>query len=115
MDFQPEHAAYAAIIGFMTHRFFKMKRVREQIPELIKSGAVIVDVRSAAEFSNGHAAKSINIPLDRISQEKSKLDLDKPVIVCCASGTRSGMAVGLLMAQGFKTVLNAGSWNSIKA
>ena len=114
MNIPTEYAAYAAIVGFMLHRFFKMRRVRAQIPELLKSGAVIVDVRSAAEFSSGHAPQSINIPLDQIGKAKSKLDTEKPVVVCCASGTRSGMAVGMLKAQGFKTVLNAGSWSSLK-
>jgi rhodanese-related sulfurtransferase len=40
------------------------------------------------------------------------LDKSKTIILCCASGTRSGMAFGILKKNGFKNILNAGAWNN---
>lgn len=75
----------------------------------LKEGT-IVDVRSPEEFMGGHAADSINIPLyeinDRIDELKS---LTEPLLLCCASGNRSGMATQYLTQQGINCV-NAGSW-----
>lgn len=115
MQFDSQYALYAAVAAFFIYRFVRMSRVRKQIPELLKSGAVIVDVRTPGEFSSGHVPGSINIPLDQIGSAKSKIEPSKTLIVCCASGTRSGMAVGVLKAQGFKTVLNAGAWSTISS
>jgi rhodanese-related sulfurtransferase len=82
--------------------------------ELIERGAVIVDVRSAAEFSGGHLSNSINIPLDALKHNLSKLDKSKPVITCCASGIRSASAKNILRSNGFEEVKNGGGWASLR-
>ena len=82
------------------------------IPKLLENGGVVVDVRSAGEFSQGSCPGSINIPLNEIGARAKELDQNKPVILCCASGTRSGMAVGILKRSGFKNVINAGPWTN---
>jgi rhodanese-related sulfurtransferase len=56
----------------------------------------------------------VNIPLSEIGVRAKELDMTRPVIVCCASGTRSALAAHRLRGQGFKTVLNAGSWRSLR-
>lgn len=81
---------------------------------LIKSGAVIVDVRSKGEYQGGHIKNSLNIPLDTLSGNFSKLKKDKPVITCCASGMRSASAKGILKSNGFTEVYNGGGWMSLK-
>ncbi len=81
-----------------------------QLPELIKNGAIIVDVRSPIEFEQGSRPGSLNIPLDQIASRLKELDKNKTIILCCASGARSGMALGILKANGFANVINAGSW-----
>ena len=83
------------------------------IGELLADGAVIVDVRTPAEFSGGHVKSSINIPLDSLDSNLSKLKKDKPVITCCASGMRSASAKNLLKKRGFSEVVNGGSWSSL--
>jgi phage shock protein E len=100
---------FALYIGYRSFRFARAKR---QIPALLDQGAVIVDVRTPAEFQSAANPKSINIPLDRFLAESKVLPKDKPVILCCASGARSGAAVGVLKAQGFQKVLNAGPWTN---
>lgn len=73
----------------------------------------IVDVRSPAEFQGGHVAGSINIPLQELDQSILKLrKLKTPIITCCASGNRSGMAARQLNSLDIKTV-NGGSWQHV--
>jgi phage shock protein E len=70
----------------------------------------IVDVRSHEEFMGGHVAGSINIPLQTITDRMEELkDLTMPLILCCASGNRSGQAQYFLSQQGLDCH-NGGSW-----
>lgn len=80
--------------------------------EKIANGATIVDVRTPEEYRGGHVAGSINIPLDRLEDQLKKLDKGKPVITCCRSGARSGMAADTLKRFGFD-VYNGGSWTAV--
>jgi len=84
-------------------------------PSLLKDGAVIVDVRTKGEFAGGHVKGAINIPLDTLGSNLSRLKKNKPVITCCASGMRSASARSILKMNGFEQVYNAGSWVSLNA
>lgn len=80
---------------------------------VIANGAQIIDVRNPDEFRAGHAKGSVNIPLSRIRGEASRLQRSgKPIIVCCATGTRSGNAKTILEAAGIE-VYNGGSWSAV--
>ena len=82
----------------------------ENISELIKTGqATIIDVRTPAEFMGGHVAGSINIPLQEIPNRVDEFKKMKNVILCCASGNRSGQASRFLKEQGVECQ-NGGSW-----
>ncbi|MBS1764090.1 MAG: rhodanese-like domain-containing protein [Bacteroidetes bacterium] len=82
--------------------------------ELVKNGAQLIDVRTKAEFQGGHIKGSINIPLQNLSDNLSKIKKDKPVITCCASGMRSASAKGILQSKGYSQVYNGGGWMSLK-
>lgn len=83
--------------------------------EMVANGALIVDVRTPAEYESGHISGSVNIPLDSIgSQTASLLKKGVPIITCCRSGARSGMAAGMLRNAGIQ-VVNGGAWNSLKS
>ena len=84
------------------------------VETLINNGAIIVDVRTKSEYQSGHVKGSLNIPLDVIQNQYSKLTKDKPIITCCASGMRSASAKNLLIANGFTEVYNGGSWLNLK-
>jgi phage shock protein E len=84
------------------------------IGELISKGATVIDVRTKAEYQSGHLKKSVNIPLDSLSANLKKIDKNKPVITCCASGARSGAAKSFLKSNGFVSVYNGGSWTSLR-
>lgn len=107
------YALPIAMIAFLAWRWWGFRSVRQQLPELLKTGAQIVDVRSPAEYAAGHAPGSKNIPLGDLAQNASKLDKAKPIVLCCASGSRSGMAAGILKSQGFSKVINAGPWQNL--
>ncbi len=78
-------------------------------------GAVIIDVRSAAEFAGGHTDGAVNIPLDQLETKLGVIkNYQKPVIVCCASGMRSGRAKDLLTSKGITDLYDAGSWRNLK-
>ena len=69
--------------------------------QLVKEGALIVDVRSTSEYAGGHIKGSINIPLTSLNQNLSKLKNKEAVIItCCASGMRSASAKSMLKANG---------------
>ncbi len=102
----------AAFVGFIAWRFLKFRFVRNQLPVLLSQGAVVIDVRSAGEYLSGAREGSINIPLGELEAGADKLDRQKPVILCCASGTRSAMAAAVLKRKGFQKVVNAGPWRN---
>jgi phage shock protein E len=83
---------------------------------LMKQGAIVVDVRTPAEFKSGHIRGSINIPLNQLRNNLHRLrDKHKPVISCCASGARSRVAATLLRAQGYTQVYNGGGWMRLES
>lgn len=83
--------------------------------QLVKDGAIILDVRSKGEYAGGHVKGSINIPVDQLESNLQKLkDKAKPIITCCASGMRSASAKNILLSNGFKEVYNGGGWSSLQ-
>jgi rhodanese-related sulfurtransferase len=86
----------------------------EDLMALKAAGAQVVDVRTAAEFSQGHLAGSLNIPLDQFQARIPEIDPARPVLLCCASGGRSGMAKLILDKAGYAQVHNAGPWTRLQ-
>lgn len=82
--------------------------------EVIANKAIILDVRTKAEYAGGHLKGSVNIPLQSLESGLSKLKKDKTVVTCCASGARSSMAKSILQRNGFAEVHNGGSWTNLK-
>ncbi len=82
--------------------------------ELVKQGAIILDVRSKGEYQYGHIKGSTNISIDILRNNLNKLKKDKPIITCCASGIRSATAKNILKSNGFIEVHNGGGWSSLQ-
>lgn len=110
-DYQ-QYIVPALVIVFFGWRIMKFKKVKSNLPKLIEEGAIIVDVRSPEEFRQGSRPGSKNIPLGEIGTRLKELDPQKTIILCCASGTRSGMAASILKSNGFEKVFNAGPWTN---
>lgn len=76
-------------------------------------GAVLVDVRTAGEYRQGHIPGSINIPLDQIESITGRVPKkDTPLFVHCLSGGRSSQAVSQLKRMGYTEVKNIGGINA---
>ncbi|MFT3711127.1 MAG: rhodanese-like domain-containing protein [Archangium sp.] len=99
----------ALVIAFVV--FKRLGQISsEQARRLVNEGATLVDVRSVAEFSSGHLPGALNIPLGELEQQLAKLGAkERPVVLYCASGTRSAMARSKLQSLGFTQVFNLGS------
>ncbi|SRR5260221_8119427 len=69
--------------------------------QLIDDGAQLVDVRAEDEYAAGHIPGSRLIPLETVQSEGSGLDREKPLVVYCRSGERSGMAADAFAASGW--------------
>jgi phage shock protein E len=79
------------------------------IKEKIAAGARVVDVRTPAEFADGAYQGAINIPLSVLPVRMNELEpKDRPIVLYCASGARSGQGARLLKKAGFSDVINAG-------
>jgi rhodanese-related sulfurtransferase len=78
--------------------------------ELVKQGAIIVDVRTKGEYQGGCIKGSLNIPVQNLQNNLGRLNKEKIIITCCASGMRSGSAKRILKSNGFKEVHNGGGW-----
>ena len=72
-------------------------------------GAVLLDVRTPMEYSQGHIPGSINSPLQDIAAAETVIeDKETPIFVYCYSGARSGSAAGFLEKKGYCNVNNIG-------
>ncbi|MCT4562309.1 MAG: rhodanese-like domain-containing protein [Crocinitomicaceae bacterium] len=70
----------------------------------------IIDVRSYGEYMGGHVSGSINIPLQEVPNKIEEIkNMEQPIVLCCASGNRSGQATAFLQANGVRCE-NGGSW-----
>ncbi|MGV3664878.1 MAG: rhodanese-like domain-containing protein [Leptospira bouyouniensis] len=87
---------------------------QSQLKEKIDSGALVVDVRTVAEFNVGHYPNARNIPIDEVSKRVDEFgDKNQTIIVYCASGGRSGSAKSYLESIGYKQVINAGGLSNM--
>ncbi len=100
-------------MGFLSNLFGGTSK-QDKIIEMVNNGGIIIDVRSPQEFKSGHIPGSQNIPLDVIHGKADSLKkMNKPLILCCASGMRSSQAVNILKNKGIEEIVNAGSWRSL--
>lgn len=75
----------------------------------LQSGALVVDVRTPEEFQDEHYEGAINIPVEEVMTRVSEFgDKTKPVVVYCATGSRSAYAARFLRSAGYSDVVNAG-------
>ena len=88
---------------------------KADLSELVKQGALIIDVRTKGEYAGGHIRGSVNIPLDKLIPSLAKFkDKNQLIITCCASGARSATAKSVMSTRGYSNVHNGGSWISLK-
>ncbi|MEO6346786.1 MAG: rhodanese-like domain-containing protein [Aquaticitalea sp.] len=87
----------------------------KNIQEYLDKEAIILDVRTEAEYNEGHVENSLHIVLDELEYEIDQLKaLKKPIITCCRSGARSERAKDLLLANSIDAI-NGGPWQNVKS
>ncbi len=106
---------WIVIVGAVA-AFLLVKRLTQVNPaiarEWLSKGALVIDVRSEAEFQERHLPGAINIPLNRLGGEigQHAANKEQPLLLHCLSGVRSGMGVSTLKKLGYQHVSNLGSY-----
>ncbi|MEI7533804.1 MAG: rhodanese-like domain-containing protein [Verrucomicrobiae bacterium] len=79
----------------------------------LKTGALVIDVRTRGEFNSGHLTNAVNIPLDEITTAVPQRwpDKSQTLLLHCQSGMRSGMAQKKLISLGYTNTFNLGSYS----
>jgi phage shock protein E len=114
VNVDPVTAAVVAVGAWLViKRFIGGKAAMSIVKQKIEAGASIVDVRSPEEFRDGGYPGALNIPLQALGARLHELPKDKPVVLYCASGARSGMAARQLRQAGFPDVVNAGGFDDM--
>lgn len=82
-----------------------------KLQKIISEGSgTVIDVRTVEEYKGGNVKGSINIPLSELDKRLDEIKkLSEPLVLCCASGGRSGQATAYLLQKGINC-LNGGSW-----
>lgn len=100
-----------SLLSFLKYKF--KKKNMDEIQEYLEKGAVVIDVRTVAEYNDGHVEGSHNIVLDTIPVKVEEIKaLGKSFIAVCRSGARSGNATEFLSAQGLD-IINGGPWQDV--
>ncbi len=109
----------ALTAAFLLFRFMQSRADPALLAALqgaLSRGAVVVDVRSPAEFSGGHVAGARNIPLHALQGRLGELGAkDREVVVYCRSGARSSQAASLLQRAGFTRVVNGKTRGNVES
>ncbi|GAA3714559.1 rhodanese-like domain-containing protein [Salinicoccus jeotgali] len=80
----------------------------EELAEVLQRNSKLLDVRTPGEYRSGHIRKSINLPLNKVSDYK---DDSKPVYIICQSGMRSKKATKVLRKKGIEAINVRGGMN----
>jgi phage shock protein E len=106
----PTTLTLVAVAGaFLLAKLLLGRRVpSEVVAGKLRDGATVVDVRTPAEFRTGAYRGAINVPLQELSAKLGRIPKDRPVVVYCASGSRSAWAARILRRAGHADVSNAG-------
>ena len=99
-----------ALLGMNTSPTFANLGVDEFAALIAQKGVVVLDVRTAEEFAEGHIAGAVNIDVNAVDFEKKVASLllkkGTPLAVYCRSGRRSANACGILAKAGYKNISN---------
>ena len=69
-----------------------------------KPGLVLLDVRTASEYEEGHIEGAVNIPVQELSVRFDELSIEDELLVYCRTGNRSAQAVDVLLDLGFTKI-----------
>lgn len=99
---------------YVTYKIYSIAMLDKGLDKKIRSGAVILDVRTAAEFETGHIPNCTNIALSKLRTVDIPFDKKQVIITCCSHGLRSVKAVSVLRYRGYKRIYNGGAWPDLQ-
>lgn len=76
------------------------------VAQAVGQGALLVDVRGDAEVAQGVIPGAMHIPLHLLPLRAQELPQDKPVVIYCRSGARSGQACAFMAQRGYNNMHN---------
>lgn len=83
--------------------------------QLIREGAILLDVRTSEEYIAGHIEGAINIPVEKLRENLASLVNKQGIIIaCCTNGSKSWYAKNLLDSTGYMHVYDGGSWTKLQ-
>ncbi|KLI01321.1 CoA-disulfide reductase, partial [Sporolactobacillus inulinus CASD] len=102
----PFNSAKAPInlIGYASENLLdgKVQNVQwNEVDQLVKQGALLIDVRTEQEYGNGAIQGAVNIPLDNLRERLSEISKDRDLIVSCRVGLRGYLAARILAQKGY--------------
>jgi rhodanese-related sulfurtransferase len=105
----------AAVAVVLAKLVLARRAPADVVSQKLQAGATVVDVRSPSEFRGGAYRGAINVPLQELRAKLGRIPKDRPVVVYCASGSRSAMAARILKKAGYADVSNAGGLHHLPA
>lgn len=106
--------AIGVFVIYLAYRTYRYVNLADSLDKKIANGAIILDVRTTAEYSTGHIEGAFNISLGEIRERYTELDPSKTYITTCSHGLRSVKVENLLKERGFKNVYNGGAWSDLE-
>ncbi len=99
-------------VGFLAAALFSVLALAEQIgaPTLSSQPPLVIDVRTADEYRQGHVRDAINIPYEQIASRIAAVAPDRaaPLVLYCRSGRRADVAEQALRQMGYRQIENKG-------
>jgi len=85
-----------------------------KIKDALRRGAIVIDIRTAAEFDREKVSDSINIPIDRININLRRIvQMNRPIIICSNSDSENERVIDVLKANGVREIYNGGNWTKM--
>ncbi len=95
------------------YKLYSQYYLEKNLDEILSKGALILDVRTPREFTEGHLPGAINISLGTIRDAEIPFTSNQAVVTYCSHGLRSIKAADILKDRGFTKVYNGGAMNEL--
>lgn len=102
-------SVFFVLVAFLTSAvYFLLRRNhKKNLKHIFLSKSTVIDVRSPEEYALNHFETAINIPIDELQKNLSKIKtMPKPIVLYCRTGNRSKRALTLLKSNGIKNIYN---------
>ncbi|MGL5195309.1 MAG: rhodanese-like domain-containing protein [Chroococcales cyanobacterium] len=96
----PFSEAIAEFLDDIPGNYYTIMEIPELKRKVAQENALLIDVRQPDEYASGHIPQAINIPLRTLPENIDKIPQNRPIILYCTTGYRSGIGVMTLRLLG---------------